>query len=101
MVITGSALFIEPGSDQRVIRRLSSYPGVTFQVQSETGTELVVNMEAEDLDALERLGAQLKHDIPEIVDISHICVNFEEEIAKIEAGEVDKHRLAKPKFFES
>lgn len=101
MVITGSAIFVQPGSDQRVIKRLSSYPGVTYQVQSETGTELVVNLEAEDLDALETLVLRLKHDIPEILDIAHACVNFEEEIEKIQAGEIDKHRLAKPEFFES
>lgn len=100
MVITGSAIFVQPGSDRLVVERLKHYPHLTFQAKSDAGTELVVNLEAEDLDELENLSCQIKNEISEIVDIAHIYVNFEEEIEKIQAGERDKRRLTKPKFFE-
>ena len=83
MIITGSTLLIEAGSIDTVLERLRGFPEVTFHVQSEDGTELVVNLEAEDSAALERLCQTLKDRIPDIIDISHIYVNFEEEIAKI------------------
>ena len=81
MIITGSALLIEAGSTDTVLEGLKGFPEVTFHVQSEEGTELVVNLEAEDSAALERLCQALRERIPDIVDISHIYVNFDEEIA--------------------
>jgi NapD protein len=98
MVITGSALLIKPGCAEKVLARLRGFPEVTFQVKSESGVELVVNLEAEDHEALEKLCTDLKERIPEIVDIAHVYVNFEEEIEKIEFGKYDKNKLRKPKF---
>lgn len=86
MIITGSALFIEPGTSDSVRERLASFSEVTFHVQSDSGTELVINVEAEDQDALERLCQDLKERIPEIVEVAHFYVNFEEEIEKIKSG---------------
>lgn len=101
MVITGSAILVEPGSAEQVVEQLKQYPQVTYHVQSDSGTELVVNLEAEDFDDLERLSGQLKEEISEIVEVAHIYVNFEDEVEKIQAGKVDKRKLSKPKFFDS
>ncbi|MBI4965405.1 MAG: chaperone NapD [Desulfomonile tiedjei] len=98
MVITGSALLIKPGSHETVLERLKDFPEVTFHVKSQSGLELVVNLEAEDHEALEQLCYRLRESIPEIVDIAHVYVNFEEEIEKIESGKIDKTMLRKPKF---
>jgi len=98
MVITGTGIFVEPGTDQEVLKQLEEFPEVTFHVKSETGTELVVNLEAEDNQALELLCQKLKHEIPQIVEIAHMYVNFEEEVEKIESGKIDRASLAKPKF---
>jgi nitrate reductase NapAB chaperone NapD len=100
MVITGSGIFVEPGTDEEVQKRLEEFSEVTFQVKSEMGTELVVNLEAEDNQALELLCAKLKDEIPQIVEIAHMYVNFEEEIEKIQAGNFDRASLKKPKFSE-
>ncbi len=101
MVITGSAVFVEPGSAEEVLDHLRRYPQVTYHVTSDAGTELVVNLEADDFDELELLCDRLKQEISDIVDIAHIYANFEEEIEKIQSGKVDKERLKKPKFFEN
>ena len=98
MVITGSAILIEPGSDNIVLKGLEEFPAVTFHVKSESGTELVVNFEAEDHAALESLCAQLMAEIPQIVDITHVYVNFEEEVDKMESGKSDRARPEKPAF---
>jgi nitrate reductase NapAB chaperone NapD len=100
MVITGSALLIQPGSDAAVLERLKQFPEVTFHVKSESGTELVVNFEAEDHDSLERLCSRLKEAIPEVIEIAHVYVNFEDEIEKIKSGTIDKRSLNKPKLDE-
>lgn len=89
MVITGSAILIEPGSDDEVLRALEGFPEVTFQVKSEAGTELVVNFEADDNEALEGICEKLKDRIPQIIDITHIYVNFEEEVEKALSGKSD------------
>ncbi len=52
MVITGSALFIKPGAYEEVLERLKEFPQVTFQVASESLTELVVNLEEKNQGAL-------------------------------------------------
>lgn len=96
MVITGSALFVQAGSGKRVIERLKLYEGVTFHVSSDSETELVVNLEAEDIDELEKLCGQLKKNIREIVDITHIYVNFEEEVQKAEPGGAEEEQSPKP-----
>jgi nitrate reductase NapAB chaperone NapD len=98
MVITGSALLIKPRCAEKVLERLRDFPEVTFRAQSESGLELVVNLEAEDHEALEDLCKHLHESIPDVVDIAHVYVNFEEEIEKIEAGKYDKNKLRKPKF---
>ncbi len=98
MIITGSALLIQHGSEETVLTRLKDFPGVTFQVKSETGTELVVNLEASDPGALDLLCGELKRRIPEIVDIAHLYVNFEEEIDKLLEGKGDPDGLSKPDF---
>lgn len=73
---------IEPGSDTEVLRALEGFPEVTFQAKSESGTELVVNFEVRDYEALEGICSKLKEQIGEIIDITHIFVNFEEEVEK-------------------
>ena len=89
MVITGSVILIEPDSDREVLQALESSSEVTFQVKSESGTELVVNFEADDDEALEGICGKLKEQIPQIIDITHIYVNFEEEVEKALSGETD------------
>jgi len=89
MIITGSVILIAPGSDEEVLRAIEGFPEVTFQVKSESGTELVVNFEADDNEALESICKKLKDRIPQIVDITHIYVNFEEEVEKALSGESD------------
>ncbi len=86
MVITGSALFIEPGTMDAVLEKLRRFHEVTFHVHSESGTELVVNLEADDTTDLESLCSRLKEEIHQIVDITHIYVNFEDEIERMQAG---------------
>ena len=86
MVITGSAILIEPGTDEEVLRALEDFSEVTFQVKSESGTELVVNFEARDQAALEEICERLKERIHPIIDITHIYVNFEEEVEKVLTG---------------
>ena len=76
-MITGSAILIEKGSEKRVLEQLKAFPEVTFHAASASGTELVVNFEAESHDALERLCDRLKNEIPQIADITHLYVNFE------------------------
>lgn len=98
MVITGSILLIEPGSDDRVLQCLKDFPEVTYHVQSPEGTELVVNLEAEDQGALDELCSRLKTEIPHIVEVAHVCVNFEEEIEKIRSGAVDGSKMFQPDF---
>jgi hypothetical protein len=100
MIITGSALFIRPGTSELVLEKLKEFPEVTFHVQSESGTELVINMEAEDHEDLELLCAELKARIAEVVEVAHFSVNFEEEIEKIQSGQIDKSTLRKPRFVE-
>ena len=98
MVITGSILLIEPGSEQQVRQDLKGFPEVTYHVQSSEGTELVVNLEAEDQGALEVLCSRLKADIPDIVEVAHVYINFEEEIKKIRTSKVDSETLFKPEY---
>jgi nitrate reductase NapAB chaperone NapD len=83
MVITGSALFIEPASYESVLKQLKEFPEVTFQVVSDSMTELVVNLEAESQGELEDLCDRLKSQIAEILDITHMYINFEDEVEKI------------------
>jgi nitrate reductase NapAB chaperone NapD len=90
MIITGSALFVQPGTHDRVIEKLRQFPEVTFQAKSESGSELVVNLEAGDQGALEVLCNALKDTIPEIIDVTHIYVNFEEEVEKMLNGRIDE-----------
>ncbi len=87
MIITGSALFIAPDTSEAVLEKIGRFPGVTFQVMSESGKELVVNLEAEDHEALESLCRYLRAEIPEILEIAHIYVNFEDEVEKMAAAE--------------
>jgi nitrate reductase NapAB chaperone NapD len=100
MIITGSALFVEPGTSDLVQERLAGFPEVTFHVQSASGTELVITIEAENHEVLEQLCQDLKARIPEIVEVVHLYVNFEEEIEKIQSGQIDKSTLRKPRFEE-
>jgi nitrate reductase NapAB chaperone NapD len=85
MVITGSGILVEPGAAKEVRKELEAFPQVTVQAESNSGTELVVNLEAEDNGRLEQLCGELKARIPRIVDIIHVYVNFEEEVEKMES----------------
>jgi len=89
MVITGSSLFVEPGTHQQVLKALVAFPNVTYHVKSESGTELVVNLEAPDHEGLEVLCEKLKKCIPQIVEINHLYVSFEEEVDKIKMRSVN------------
>lgn len=62
---------------------------MTFQVASENGSELIVNFEAENQDELEEFCKFLRSEIPEIIDIGHIYINFEEEIESMTRGSED------------
>lgn len=98
MVITGSALLIKSGSLEIVLDKLKKFPGVTFYASSDTATELVVTLEAEDHQALDQLCTDLTGNIPEILNITHVYVNFEEEVEKAQTGRVDKKMFPKPKI---
>ncbi len=89
MVITGSAIFISPNDSDRVKERLREFKPVTFQVASENGSELIVNFEAESQDELETFCKHLRSQIPEIIDIGHIYINFEEEIEALKSCSTD------------
>ena len=97
MIVTGSALFTDAGMWEAVVNRLNEFPEVTYQARSDSGTELIVNFEADDHAALEALCDRLKQAIPQIVEIAHMYINFEEEIEKIEAGEMPRSSLVEPK----
>ena len=96
MIITGSALFITPGSYEAVRERLETFHGVTFYAASESGTELVITMEAQDHEDLERLCRDIQKHIPEVVEIAHLSINFEEEIEKMRSGSIDRASLNEP-----
>lgn len=98
MIITGSAFLIRPGTIPTVLDKLKAFPGVTFHAKSDAETELVVTLEAENHRELDALCSNLTETIPEIVNITHIYVNFEEEIAKIQSGEADKQSYPKPEM---
>jgi nitrate reductase NapAB chaperone NapD len=80
LVITGSAIFVRPQDNEYVMKRLREFPQITFHVSSQNGSELIVNFEAENQDTLEKFCLHLRCSIPEIIDIGHIYLNFEEEI---------------------
>ena len=86
MVITGSAIMVQSGTDEAVERKLLSFPQVTYHGKSESGMDLIVNIEADDHNELETLCREIKDAIPEIMDIGHIYINFEEELEKIQSG---------------
>ncbi len=96
MIITGSALFIEPGSYETVRELLKAFPEVTFYAVSDSGTELVITLEAQDHDDLERLCRELQEQIPAIVEVAHLSINFEEEIEKIQSGQIERASLWTP-----
>ncbi len=80
MIITGSVLLVAPGTNCSVVEALQGFPNVTAHAQSESGSEIVITIEAEDHDFLERLCQELRETITEIIEISHVYMNFEEEI---------------------
>jgi hypothetical protein len=93
MIVTGSALFIRPGSYEAVRESLGAFPEVTFYAASESHTELVVTIEAQDHSDLDRLCQDMQEKIPEIVEVAHLSINFEEEIEKIQRGQFDRASL--------
>jgi hypothetical protein len=93
MIITGTALFVEPGSCRAVLEGLKVFPEATFYAASESGTELVITLEAKDHSDLERLCREMQEQIPTIVEVAHLSVNFEEEIEKIQSGQFDRGAL--------
>jgi nitrate reductase NapAB chaperone NapD len=86
MIITGSAIMVRSGTDKSVERKLEAFPQVTFHGKSNSGTDLIVNFECGDQEELESLCRTIRDSIPEIVDIGHIYVNFEDEIEKMKEG---------------
>ena len=89
MVITGSAIFVSPNDSGHVLSRLREFKPVTFQVASKDGSELIVNFEAENQSELETFCKHLRDQIPEIIDIGHIYINFEEEIEALKGCSTD------------
>lgn len=83
MIITGSAIMVRTGTDKVVQQKLESFPQVTLHCASNSGTDLVVTFECDDQEALEGLCTAIRNSIPEIVDIGHIYINFEDEIEKM------------------
>jgi nitrate reductase NapAB chaperone NapD len=80
MIITGSVIFIRPGTYENVVKRIAKYSEITLQAQSDIGTEIVVNFEADNLDDLERLCLRIRNELSEILDISHVYMNMEDEV---------------------
>jgi nitrate reductase NapAB chaperone NapD len=83
LIITGSAIFVNPGDSQTVLERLREFPEITFQVCSENGSELIVNFEAQNQDELDELCRHLRMAVPEIIDIGHVYINFEDEVEQM------------------
>jgi nitrate reductase NapAB chaperone NapD len=100
MIITGSALFVEPGGHDIVLAKLEAFPEVTFHVKSECGTQLIVNLEAENHGELEELCTRLNSEIDEIIEIGHFYASVEEEVAKLLSNPQSDHGLGKPDFWE-
>jgi nitrate reductase NapAB chaperone NapD len=98
MIITGSAFLIRPGSFPTVREKLEAFSEVTVHANSESQTELVVTLEAEDHHGLEALCVKLTETVPEILNVTHVYVNFEDEIANIQSGETDKTSFPKPEL---
>jgi hypothetical protein len=86
MIITGSDIMVRLGTDKAVEKKLEAFPQVTFHGKSNSGTDLIVNFECGDQEELENLCRTIRDSIPEIVDIGHIYINFEDEIEKIKGG---------------
>jgi len=80
LVITGSAIFVNPRDSAHVQKRLREFPEITFHVCSKCGSELIVNFEVENQSELEGFCLGLRTRVPEIIDIGHLCINFEEEV---------------------
>lgn len=80
MVITGSVIYVRPQDSDLVVRKLADYQQITFHVGSDDGSELIVNFEVESQDKLEPFCTMLKIQIPEIIDIGHVYINFEDEV---------------------
>lgn len=93
MIITGSALFIKSESYEDVLKGLKGFPEVTFYAASDSRTELVITIEAQDHHDLERLCRQLQEHVAGIVEVAHMSVNFEEEIEKIQSGRFERESL--------
>ena len=83
MIITGSAIMVRSGTDKAVEKKLDAFSQVTFHGSSDSGTDLIVNFECSGQEELESLCRTIKDSIPEILDIGHIYINFEEEIDKM------------------
>jgi nitrate reductase NapAB chaperone NapD len=90
VIITGSVIYVRPEDSAAVLRKLAEYPQITFHVGSDDGSELIVNFEAPTQDDLEPFCSMLKTEIPEIIDIGHVYINFEDEVASLTGnGEQD------------
>lgn len=100
MIITGSVLLIEPGTSETVIDLLKGFPEVTCQATSQYGAEIIINLEADDHFGLEELCSRLKQAIPQIVDVAHVYVNFDEETGKTEKVKVPRSIQERPEFKE-
>jgi nitrate reductase NapAB chaperone NapD len=94
MVITGSVIGIKPGSYAEIENGLKRFPDVTLQAVSPSGCELVVNFEAESIGLLEDLCDRIKSSFPEVIDISHVYVNMEDEVEKFAANLSDPEEEA-------
>lgn len=100
MIITGSALFVESGSSEEVKEALSAFPEVTFHGESRSSQQIVITIEADGIRDLDRICSQMADEIPEIIDIAHLYVNFEDEVEKIR-GRADRENSAdSPTYWE-
>jgi nitrate reductase NapAB chaperone NapD len=100
LIITGSALFIEPDSSKRVKSLASEFPEVTVYAESQSGSEIIITIEADGEMDLDRICNELRARIPEIVDIAHLYVNFEDEIEKFTGNSDQGKGVEAPTYWE-
>lgn len=87
MIFTGSLVTYAEGKSKDVVDFLKNYSQIDVHVVSEDKRSIVITIESENEESLEELIKELMmHD--DIIHIGHHYFNFEEEVEKINNGEV-------------
>ncbi|MCA1933419.1 MAG: chaperone NapD [Calditerrivibrio sp.] len=87
MIFTGSLVTFAEGKSKDVVEFLSNYPQIDVYTVSEEKRSIVITIESDSEESLEELCKELmNHD--DIINIGHHYFNFEEEVEKINKGEV-------------